>query len=483
MSSPQLAKTIGLWSATTLVIGSVIGSNIFMKPATMAAQLGSPYMIIIVWVVAGIVSMFGAMAYAELGSMFPETGGQYVYLRYAFGDLVAYLYGWGSIAVVNTAAIAAVGFVFASYAGFFIPLPHFSEVTEQSVVLHIPLLGDIFPLQNFGVKALGILMILFLTLVNYVSVRSGNAIQFIATVLKVAVILLLVSGILFSGKGDTRNFITNAPGFDLSGWKLLGAFMAATTGAFAAYDGWNNLNMVAGEIKNPQRNITRSLMMGLWICIFVYVVVTLAYMYALPIDAMAKSKLVASDAISVVMGNIGGGIIAGLIVVSTFGGTNANLLANARVVFAMGESKTFFPGAGKVHPKYNTPGNAVLILGIWSCILVLSGSFDLLADMFIFVSWVFYGLVILGLFILRKKMPDAVRPYKAWGYPIIPLIFLLFTTVYIFTTLYNDINNYAQGKSPIINSVFGLVLTAVGIPLFFYFKRKNKREEGWNSGK
>ena len=475
MPSPQLVKTIGLWSATTLVIGSVIGSNIFMKPATMAAQLPSPYLIIIVWLIAGIVSMFGAMAFAELGTMFPETGGQYVYLRYAFGDLVAYLYGWGSIAVVNTAAIAATGFVFASYAAYFIPLPHFSVTTEQSVVLHIPLLGDIFPLQNFGVKTLGISMILLLTLVNYISVRSSNAIQFLATVLKVIVILLLVIGILFSGKGHAANFITNAPGFDLSGWKLLGAFMAATTGAFAAYDGWNNLNMMAGEIKNPQKNITRSLIIGLWVCIVVYVLVTLSYMYVLPIDKMAQSTIVATDAINVVLGSIGGGIIAGLIVVSTFGGTNANLLANARVVFAMGESKTFFPGVGKVHPKFKTPGNAVLILGIWSCILVLSGSFDLLADMFIFISWVFYGLVILGLFILRKKMPDVGRPYKAWGYPLIPLIFLLFTTVYIVTTLYNDINNYIEGKSPIINSVFGLILTAVGIPLYFYFKKKNEK--------
>jgi APA family basic amino acid/polyamine antiporter len=475
MSSPQLAKTIGLWSATTLVIGSVIGSNIFMKPATMAAQLPSPYLIIIVWVVAGIVSMFGAMAYAELGTMFPETGGQYVYLRYAYGDLIAYLYGWGSIAVVNTAAIAAIGFVFASYTEYFVPLPHFSEATEHSVVLHIPLIGDILPLQNFGVKALAILMILLLTAVNYLSVRSSNAIQFVATVLKVAVILILVFGILFSGKGNEKNFITNSPGFDLSGWKLLGAFMAATTGAFAAYDGWNNLNMVAGEIKDPQKNITRSLIIGLWICILVYVLVTLSYMYVLPIDKMAQSKLVASDAIGVVLKNIGGGIVAGLIVISTFGGANANLLANARVVFAMGETKTFFPGVAKVHPKFKTPGNAVLILGIWSSLLVLSGSFDLLADMFVFVSWVFYGLVILGLFILRKRMPGATRPYKAWGYPVIPFIFLLFTTVYIITTLYNDINNYLQDKSPLINSVFGIILTAIGIPLYYYFKVKNKR--------
>ena len=478
MSSPQLAKTIGLWSATTLVIGSVIGSSIFMKPATMAAQLSSPHMLIIVWIIAGLVSMFGAMAYAELGTMFPETGGQYVYLRYAYNDLVAYLYGWSSMAVINTAAIAAVGFVFASYAEYFISLPRFSAATEQSVVLHIPFVGDILPLQNFGVKGLAILMILFLTLVNYISVRSSNAIQFLATVFKVAVILILVLGIFFSGKGDTQNFITNVPEFDLSRWQLLGAFMAATTGAFAAYDGWNNLNMVAGEIKNPQRNITRSLIMGLWACIIIYVLVTLAYMYVLPIDTMAKSKLVASDAIGKALGNIGGSIVAILIIVSTFGATSANLLANARVVFAMGESKTFFSQTAKVHPKYKTPGNAVIILGIWSSLLVLSGSFDLLADMFIFVSWIFYGLVIFGLFILRIKMPGKERPYKAWGYPVVPFIFLVFTVIYIATTLYNDINNYVQNRSPFINSVFGLILTAIGIPLYFYFKAKNKKKTG-----
>jgi APA family basic amino acid/polyamine antiporter len=473
MAIYKLQKTIGLWSAVSLVIGSVIGSNIFMKPATMAAQLGSPYMIIIVWIVAGIVSMFGAMAFAELGTMFPETGGQYVYLRYAFGDLVAYLYGWGTIAVINTASIAAIGFVCASYTNYFFELPQFSAAIEQSFVIHIPLIGDIFPLQNFGVKALAILIICTFSIVNYISVHSGNAVQFVATVLKTGAILLLVMGILFSGKGDAANFITNAPDFNLSGWGLLGAFMAATTGALAAYDGWNNLNMVAGEIKEPARNITRGLFIGLWICLLVYVLITLSYMYVLPIDVMAKSPLVASDATAVVFGSVGGTIIAVLIVVSTMGTTTVNLLANSRVVYAMSVSKLFFKSAGKVHPKFKTPGNAILVLGIWSCLLVLSGSFDLLADMFIFISWIFYGLVICGLFILRKKMPDVERPYKAWGYPTVPLIFLLFTIVYIATTLYNDIANYVSGKSAIINSVFGLLLTAIGIPLYYYFKHKN----------
>jgi len=196
-------------------------------------------------------------------------------------------------------------------------------------------------------------------------------------------------------------------------------------------------------------------------------------MYVLPIQSMAVSPLVASDAAEKVFGIIGGTIIAVLIVISTFGSTNINLLTNARIVFAMAESKTFFNWAGKVHPKFKTPGNSVIILGVWSIVLVLSGSFDILADMFIFMSWVFYGLTIACVFILRKKLPKADRPYKTFGYPILPAIFILFTGVYIVTTLANDISNYQQGRSPFINSVFGLLLTATGIPLYYYFKKKH----------
>ena len=474
MPPPQkLEKTIGLWSAITIVIGVIIGSGIFMKPATMASQLPSPYMLITVWIVAGLISMFGALAFAELGTMFPETGGQYVFLRKSFNDLLAYLYGWGALAVINSAAIAGIAFVFAEYLGFFIGLPHFSDATEQSLILHIPLIGNILPLQNIGAKSVAIFLILFLSMINYLSVKSSNSIQLIATILKVSAIVVLIGGIFFFGKGNTANFTTNAPGFDMNGILLFVAFMAATTGAFASYDGWNVLPMVSGEIKDPKRNITRSLVIGLWACIAVYLLITLAFMYVLPIDEMSKSKLVATDAISVVFGNIGGGIVAGLIVVSTFGAVNVNLLTTTRVLFAMGESGTFFPQVAKVHKKYKTPGVAIWVMGIWSCILVISGSFDMLFDMFIFISEIFYALVIIGLFILRKRMPDAERPYKVWGYPYVPLVFLLFIFAYVISTLYYDITNYLDGKTPFINSVLGLVLTAIGIPIYYYFKRKN----------
>jgi APA family basic amino acid/polyamine antiporter len=193
----------------------------------------------------------------------------------------------------------------------------------------------------------------------------------------------------------------------------------------------------------------------------------------LPIDEMANSQLVATDAVRKVMGPAGGSVISILIVISTFGAVCSNLLANARVVFAMSEAKSFFPWAGKVHPTFRTPGNSVLILGAWSCLFVLTGSFDILADMFVFMSWVFYGLVVAGVFVLRKKMPAAERPYRVKGYPVLPAIFILFTGFYLATTVYNDIDNYAKGKVPFINTFFGMLLTAIGIPLYYYFKRKN----------
>ena len=477
MAQPKLEKNIGFWSATAIVIGSVIGSSIFMKPATMAAQLGSPHLLLVVWIVGGIITIFGAMSLAELGTLFPETGGQYIYLKKSYGNFVAYMYGWSTMAVINTAAIAMIAFVCAEYAGHLFHIPRLDPQMEKSMVFHIPFIGNIMPLQNLGVKTLAIAIIVVLTIINYISVRFGNAVQFIATVLKTLAILMLIFGILFSGKGSVENIHQNAADFHLSGFALFAAFMSATTGAFASYDGWNNLNMVAGEIENPQRNIARSVFVGLVTCMLIYVLINLAYMYAMPIDTIAKSPLVASEATEKILGGSSATVIAILIVICTFGATNVNLLSNARIVFAMGQSRSFFPWAGRVHTRFHTPGNSVIVLCIWSCLFVLSGSFDTLADMFIFMSWLAYALVVFGLFILRKKMPDANRPYKVHGYPWVPMAFLLFTIFYLGTTLYSDITNYLDGKVPVINSVFGLVLTLAGAPFYWYFRRGKEMDD------
>lgn len=474
MQKDQLQRTIGLWTATSIVVGSVIGSGIFMRPSQMAGELGSPMMLLIVWVVAGLISMFGAMINAEFGAMFPQTGGQYIFLKVMYGEFFSFLFGWGCFAVINTAGVCAIAFVFSQYLGYFFHLPDFSVETANAFAFHVPFIGAISPLDNFGIKSVTILLVLFLTIINYFSVIWGGGLQLFFTILKILTIIFLVGGIFFFGHGTFHNFIQNSPTIHPQGFLMIAAFAAATTGAFMSYDGWNNITFVAGEIKDPQRNIPRSLFYGMLICIICYLLINQALLYVLPIDAIAGSKLVASDAMSTVLGTSGGAVIAAMVVISTFGCVNANLLAQARVTFAMAEEKKFFHWAGTANPKFKTPGNALILHLIWSLFLILSGSFEILGDMFIFVTWIFYACIAFGIFILRKRMPDAERPYKVWGYPIIPIIFILFAVYYIFTTLYSDIINYLDGKTTIINSVFGLALTAIGIPLYFYFTKKKK---------
>jgi APA family basic amino acid/polyamine antiporter len=467
-------RTFGLWSSVSLVVGGIIGSAIFMKPALMASQLGSPLWMIAIWVVGGLVTLCGALTNSEVAAMMPETGGQYIFFQKMYGDFIAFLYGWAAFAVFNTAGVASIAYVLSIYTEYFITLPRFPKETEQLIYLYLPGIGHIYPLENFGVKTLTIFVIALLTWVNYRSVKSGGQLQIVFTFLKVAAMIILVIGLLLSGKGNTNNIINDSNIITHNGISLMLAIIAATSGAFWGYDGWNNITFVAGEIKNPQRNIPLSLLLGLSICITIYGFINLSYTYILPIDDIAHSSFVASDAATKVFGMVGGGLIAALVIISTFGTTNGNILATARVSFAMAQEKRFFAWAGKVHPQYQTPGNALVVHAIWTSLLVLSGSFDMLTDMLVFVSWLFYGFGAYGIFILRKQMPDAERPYKVWGYPYIPAFFILFTVFFLVTTLYNDITNYLEGRSPLINSLFGMFLTFLGVPLYFYFVRKNK---------
>ncbi len=470
-----LKKTLGGWSATSLVIGSIIGAGIFMRPASMAARLGAPVMLFMVWILAGGVSLIGAMIYAELGTTFPDTGGPYVYLQKAYGDFTAFIYGWSANLVINTAALASMAFVCAQYLGFFVPMPQFAPVIEKSIKLHVPFVADIYPLANIGVKSTAGAIIVVLTVLNYCSTKQSNALQVVSTVLKTGAILLLIAGLFFTGKGHVVNFITNSPDFHARNWLLFAAFMAATSGAFSSYDGWYNINMVAGEIEDAGRNISRSLFTGIGACIAIYSLTTLAYIYVIPVGQMAHSPLVAADAMERVLGVAAAGLVSALIVISTLGCCNANFMANIRIIFAMGEGGHFFAWTGKIHPRFGTPGNAAIFMGVISLLFVFSGSFDILADMFVFLSWIFYGLTAVGLFILRRKSPEIVRPYRTKGYPYLPLLFIAFTFFYLVTTVYNDVAAYNSGQAPMINSVLGLLLTATGIPFYLYFQRKSGR--------
>ncbi|MBP6432506.1 MAG: amino acid permease [Ferruginibacter sp.] len=473
-SQPNFKRTLGLYTAISLVIGTVIGSGIFMRPAEMASLLGSPILILVVWVIGGLLSLFVAMVIAEVGAMLPETGGQYFFMRKMYGEFWAYLYGWANFSVINTAGTAGIAFICSQYVEYFFKLPRFSQTIEQSFKIHLPFIGDILPLENIGVKCLTILLLIILTIISYRSTKTGGIIQVVFTAAKVLAIVLLIGGLFFYKDGGVKNFATSPTLVKPIGFALFTAMIAACNGALQAYDGWGTMVNIAGEIKNPQKNIPKSLFIGLLSCIAIYIIITLAIMYVLPIDEMAKSSLVASDAAAKVFGNIGGGIIAFLICLSVLGVTNASILAPPRMTFAMAQEGKFFGFAGKIHPKYNTPGNAMLLHLGWMIVMVFSGSFYILADMYIFVTWLFNLMLVAGVFILRKKMPNAVRPYRVWGYPIIPIVALLCTTLYLCVTLYNDVAAYNSGKTNLINSVFGIALTAIGIPFYFYFKKKYK---------
>ncbi|WP_276503696.1 APC family permease [Terrimonas pollutisoli] len=467
----SLQKKIGFWSATSIVVGSIIGSGVFMKPATMAAQLGSPVWLTLVWIIAGLFSLFGALIFAELGAMMPETGGIYTYFRRMFGEFFAFLYGWAAFAVINTAAVAAISFVCAQYADYFLQLPRFDITTEQAFVWHIPFIGDLYPLQNFGVKSLAVAIVIMLSALNYRSVKAGSSFQLISTIVKMGVIGALIAGILFSGKGSFQNFFQAEN--PKEGMSLLSGIVVAMTGAFMAYDGWINVTFIAGEIKQPQKNIPGSLIVGVFACIIIYVLVNQAYLYVLPVEKLASSSLVASDAISIALGNTSGAIVAAMIVICTLGSVNGNVMANCRVTYAMGKDRVFLPWAGKTHTRYHTPGNAVWLHAVWTSAFIITGSFDMLADMFVFITWIAYLFGAIGIFLFRKRMPDQPRPYKIWGYPVVPILFIAFSSFYVVMTIWNDVTNYLNDRQPVINSVLGLVITAVGVPLYFYFKRKS----------
>ena len=449
----------------------MIGSGIFRKPAIMALNLGSPELLIAVWIFVGLITLFGALSNAEVAGMISSTGGQYEYFRAMYGDFIAYLYGWSIFAVIQTGSIASISYVFAEYTQYFVHLPRFSADIEKSFSIIIPFLGDFYPLENIGVKIIAISVILGLSAVNYFGVKFGGAVSTVFTSLKLlALALLFIFAISYPG-GSTANFTKHLSGFEFNLSTLISGIIIAVSGAFWAYDGWNNITFISGEVDNPKKNIPKTLFIGTVIVVAIYAVINLAFLYVLPIDEIAKSKLVASDVAMRAIGGIGAAFIAGSVMLSTFGSSNGSILASSRVVYAMSRRNMFFSFVGKKHKKFGTPSNSLIIQALWASLLVLSGTFDVLTDMLIFVSWIFYCLGAIGVFVLRKKMPDTPRPYKVLGYPVIPAIFVAFAAIFVIFTIYNDFNLYLSGKSNIINSIFGLVLVCIGIPFYFYLKK------------
>ena len=493
MSNPSLKRALGLYATTALVIGSVVGSGIFSSPSQMARDLPSAPYLMGVWVLTGVLTLFGAFTQCELVGQMPKTGGLYEYFREVYGEGLGFLYGWANFMIAGSGAIAAISFFFAQYFENFTALPHFTHaltflgVTENTPG-NIPFLGAIFPYQFLGRKLVASFLVVFLTALNVRGVKLGGMVQSISTTAKMLAILaiVLVAFIAGSHVGHVSNWSqVGTPGTSLLGWPLIGAVALAMSGAFWSYDGWGNAAYIAGEVREPQKTIPKAIILGTLTFIGLYLVVNLAYFYILSVTGVANAPgdRVASQMVFAVVGSGGAGIIAVIMMLSAFDTTNSTVLTNARVYYAMARNGLFVRKGAEVHEKFQTPHIALILQGAWSIILLVTGSFDLIVSMYVFVNWVLYALMAVAVFILRKRKPDAERPFSVPGYPWVPAIFVLFASAYVIITLVTDIQAYQAGTQPLIRSVTGMALVLTGLPFYYYWrwKRRAETEKGTSS--
>lgn len=462
----QLVRTLSLQAATILVISSVIGSGVYKKVAPMSNELLSPTLVLWAWVLAGFISLCGALSNAEIAGMMADSGGEYVYFKRIYGKFMAFLWGWSTFAVIKTAAVASIAYVFTQSLNALIPLPQLPAEIAQ-----ISLLGLFQPFDNFGVKLVTILLILSLTFVNTRGLKGAAALSTIITRLVVISLAgIVLSGLLF-GHGSWNNLQVNAGSYtqsSITDFQFIKSMFAAMLAAFWAYEGWNTLGFIGGEIKEPNKNLPLALAGGLLIIISTYLLVNFTYLYVLPIDQIinvfkAQNEIAAVAVVKQFAGPIGAAIISVVILITTLGCTNSTILMPPRVYNAMAKDGLFFKAAANIHPKFNTPNQALWIQGAWASVLVLSGSFDQLTDMLIYAAFFFYGATAFGVFILRKREPNAPRPYKVWGYPLIPALFVLFCVALILITWVNAPRE----------ALIGSILMLSGLPFYWYWNRSS----------
>lgn len=449
-SKPHLQRVLGVWSAASIVVGTVIGSGVFLVPTSMIAHLGSVKMLFGVWVVAGLLSLFGALTYAELAAAMPEAGGEYVYLNAAYGPFWGYLYGWTQFSVAKSGSIATLA------AGFYTYLTVFLPILAQPVLVTPWMIGpnhSRFEIHYGQLVAIGVILIL--AGVNYVGVRVGGNLQVAVTGVKVLLICAIIAIGLFSGKGDFSHLSQHIP--SLGG---VAGFVAAMVSALWAYDGWNNVSMVSSEIKEPGRNLPRALILGTLAVIAIYLLINLAYFYVLTPAEVAGSERLAANMMSHLYGHAAAAAVSIAVLISIFAALNGSILTGSRVPYAMARDGLFFKTAAVVHPKFLTPGNSVIMLCLWSSVVVLSGWFDDLYNFVIFGSWILYLMTALSVFVLRRKQPDLVRPYRTLGYPVVPVLFVAVAAFLLLNTLQNRPRE----------SLMGLFLMALGVPLYYYWK-------------
>jgi basic amino acid/polyamine antiporter, APA family len=431
----RLPRTLGIWSAVGVLVGTTIGSGIFRVPNELAAILGSPKAMLLLWVVGGLVTLAGALTIAELAAALPRSGGIFAYILEAFGPFWAFLYGWAELTVIRAAAIGGIASVFASYFGQFV---------------------DLGPGQESYVAAAAILVIATL---NWVGISYAAVLMNLTTLLKYGALVGLTLLAFTGGTGNPANLGLVAPGSTVTFSLMLTALIKVMW----TYDGWSNLSFIGGEVKDPGRNLPRALILGTAAIVAVYLVVNAAYLYLLPVTEMAASTRVAADAAMRIplLGAAGAAIIAGVVMVSCFGAVNGSIMTGPRIFFALSDRGLFFPVLARVSPRFQTPSVSIWVAAGLGVAYVLQNTFAQLADRFILGTWPFYALAVAAVFVLRKRQPDLPRPYRTWGYPVVPAVFLLGALLMVGNAL---VSNWAD------NAVtFGIILT--GVPVYWLYRR------------
>ncbi len=427
-----LPREIGILGSTAIVVGTIIGSGIFLVPHDVALQVGGVFSLYLVWIVGGALALAGALSLAELGAAMPEAGGIYIYLREAYGKLFAFLYGWGSLLVIDAGSAATLAVAFGIYASAF------------------------FPLDSIEQKALAAVVIAVLTLINILGVRKGTAVQTIFTIAKLGGLAIIIGCAIFLPPLTPAVVTHPLP----TPQTTLSSFGVALVGVLWAYQGWHQLSYTAGEIKNPSRVLPIGFFLGTSIIVIVYLAANAAYLHVLPLPVLAEHQRVAATAMQFLIGPRGARFVSALILCSIFGALNGTILTAPRVYYAMAKDGVFFRVVSHIHPKFQTPAIALVVLGVWSTVLAVSGSFEELYTYVIFAMWIFSAAAIAGVMILRHKLPDLHRPYLVWGYPILPIAFIVASLAIVANTLI---------AKP-VESMLGLAIVLAGIPLYFIWR-------------
>jgi basic amino acid/polyamine antiporter, APA family len=465
-----LIRGLGLLAAISIILGNVIGTGVFLKARVMTCNVGSPTWVIIAWVAAGILSLAGALTYAELSAMKPEAGGEYVFLRDAYGRVWSFLYGWMQIFIAKTGSQASVAVAFAIF------LNDFLGGELKQTLLKTTLFGSDFEFTSLQIIA--VMIIIIITTINCASVSATGQLATYFTVIKIGLILLVGVGAFIFADGSFAHFgmenaggacegVDNSVKYGAAGFTFMAGFGAAMLGALWGYDGWNNLTLVAGEVKNPQKNIPLALIGGTILIILLYVFINFAYFYVLDPTQIASVSKDSSVAREVVIRFAGAGLLvlltAGLMA-SSLGTLHTSVLTGARVPYAMAKDGLMFQSLGRLSAGTRVPIGALLVQGVWACILAMSGSFDTLTDYVVFGSWIFYALVTASVFVFRRKYPNAERPYKAFGYPVVPILFLLVAGWLLINTIWTSPKQ----------SFIGIFLIALGLPVYYYLTTLNR---------